>query len=100
MLIEGAFDSCNLAKMNAALDRVCQGTANGEDHLVRTRVAKQIIKCARRGKTTLSELTAAGQRGLIGIVPTEIGLASGREADHDRYRDAKALKLTKALHNL
>lgn len=71
MLIEGAFNSRTLANMNVALDRVCEGTANGEDHLVRKRVAKQIIRCARRGKITLGELTAAGQRGLISIVQPE-----------------------------
>jgi hypothetical protein len=67
MLIDGAFDSRTLANMNLALDRVCEKTAHGEDHAMRKRVAKQIIKCARRGKTTLGELTAAGQRGLITI---------------------------------
>jgi hypothetical protein len=70
MLIEGAFDSRTLANMNVALDRVCEKAAHGEDHPVRKRVAKQIIKCARSGKTTLGELTAAGQRGLITALPT------------------------------
>src|SRR5262249_20775023 len=70
MLIEGAFDSRTLANMNVALDRVCEKAAHGEDHLVRKRVARQIIKCARSGKTTLGELTAAGQRGLITALPT------------------------------
>jgi hypothetical protein len=70
MLIEGAFDSRTLANMNVALDRVCEKAAHGEDHLVRKRVAKQIIKCARSGKITLGELTAAGQRGLIAALPT------------------------------
>lgn len=70
MLIEGAFDSRTLANMNVALDRVCEKAAHGEDHLVRKRVAKLIVKCARNGKTTLGELTAAGQRGLIAALPT------------------------------
>jgi hypothetical protein len=70
MLIEGAFDSRTLANMNVALDRVCEKAAQGEDHLVRKRVARQIIRCARGGKTTLGELTAAGQRGLITVLPT------------------------------
>jgi hypothetical protein len=56
--------------MNVALDRVCGKAAHGEEHLVRKRVAKQIIKCARSGKSTLGELTAAGQRGLITALPT------------------------------
>ena len=70
MLIDGAFDSRTLANMNVALDRVCEKAAHGEDHAVRKRVAKQIVKCARSGKITLGELTAAGQRGLIQVLPT------------------------------
>ena len=69
MIIDGAFDSRTLANMNVALDRVCEKAAHGEEHLVRKRVARQIIKCARSGKTTLNDLTAAGQRGLIKLVP-------------------------------
>jgi len=69
MLIDGAFDSRTLANMNVALERVCEKSAHGEDHSVRKRVARQIIKCARGGKTTLSDLTAAGQRGLIKALP-------------------------------
>lgn len=69
MFIQGAFDLRTLANMNAALERVCKRAAHGEDHSVRKDVAKQIVKCAGRGKTTLGELTAAGQRGLIAIVP-------------------------------
>ena len=69
MLIDGAFDSRTFANMNVALDRVCEKAAHGEDHTVRKRVARQIIKCARSGKTTLSDLTAAGQRGLIKVLP-------------------------------
>ena len=65
MLIEGALDSRTLANMNGALDRVCEKAAHGEDHSVRKRVARHIVKCARNGKTSLGELTAAGQRGLI-----------------------------------
>jgi hypothetical protein len=64
-MIEGKFDSRTLANMNVALDRICEKTAHGEDHAVRKRIAKQIIRCASSGKTTLSDLTAAGQRALI-----------------------------------
>jgi hypothetical protein len=63
-MIEEAFDSRTLANMNVALDRVCEKAANGETHSVRERVARQIIRCAGSGKTTLGELTAAGQRAL------------------------------------
>lgn len=68
MSIEESFDSRALANMNIALDRVCERTARGQEHLVRKRIAKQIIKCARNGKTTLGDLTAAGRRALIEIV--------------------------------
>lgn len=69
MMIGGAFDSRVIAKMNLALDRVCQDVTGGEDHSVRKRVARQIVRCARSGKITLGDLTAAGRRGLIKIVP-------------------------------
>jgi hypothetical protein len=65
MLTDGSFDSRTLATMSAALDRICEETQDGEDHSVRKRIARQIVKCARSGKTTLSELTAAGRRALI-----------------------------------
>jgi hypothetical protein len=64
MLIEAAFDSRTLANMQVALDRVCETVAHGESHAVRKRIAEHIIRCARHGRTTLDELTAAGQRGL------------------------------------
>jgi len=69
MSIEGAFDPRALANMNVALDRVCEKVAGGEKHPVRKRVARQIVKCARSGRTTVGDLTAAGRRGLIEIVP-------------------------------
>jgi predicted MarR family transcription regulator len=63
-VIEGTFDARTLARMNLALDRVCQTIADGETHAVRKRVARRIIKCARRGKTSVEELTSAGQRAI------------------------------------
>ena len=66
-MIEGDFDRWTLANMDAALDEVCRNVPRGEEHAVRKRIAKQIIKCAKSGKTTLSELTAAGQRAMIEI---------------------------------
>jgi len=71
MLIEGAFDSRTLANMNVALDRVCRVVARGEEYPVRKRVARRIIRCARSGKTTLNELTIAGERALLRIAPAE-----------------------------
>lgn len=66
-MVEGDFDSRTLTMMNAALDCVCEKVPRGEEYAVRKRIAKQIIKCAKSGKTTLSDLTAAGQRALIGV---------------------------------
>jgi hypothetical protein len=63
-MIEGDFDRWTLANMNAALDDVCGKIPHGEDHAVRKRIARQIIKCAKSGRTSLGELTAAGQRAL------------------------------------
>ncbi len=63
-MIEGKFDSKTLAIMNAALDRICEQTQHGERHSVRKRIARQIIRCAESGKTTLAELIAAGERAL------------------------------------
>ncbi len=63
-MIEGKFDSKTLAIMSLALDRVCEEALGGEEHSVRKWIAKQIIKCAQSGRTTLTELTAAGQSAL------------------------------------
>jgi len=71
MLIDGAFDSRTLANMNVALDRVCNVATRGEEYPVRKRIARRIISCARSGKTTLAELTIAGERALLGIAPAE-----------------------------
>ena len=63
-MIEGDFDRWTLANMNAALVEVCRRMPHGEQHAVRKRVARQIIKCAKSGRTTLGELTEAGERAL------------------------------------
>ena len=64
MSIEEAFDSRTLANMEVALERVCETVPEGKSHAVRKRIAEHIIQCARDGRTTLGELTAAGQLGL------------------------------------
>jgi hypothetical protein len=68
-MIDGKFDSKTLAKMDVALDRVCETAPRGEQHAVRKRIAREIIKCARSGKTTLDELTSAGERALQELPP-------------------------------
>lgn len=64
MLIDGTFDPRTLTNMQVALERVCETVAEGESHAMRKRIAEHIIRCARGGRTTLDELTAAGERGL------------------------------------
>ncbi|QIG95621.1 MULTISPECIES: hypothetical protein [unclassified Bradyrhizobium] len=66
-MIEERFDSHTLAIMNFALDRVCAEARHGEEHATRKYVAKYIIRCARSGRTTLSELTEAGQQALTKV---------------------------------
>lgn len=66
-MVEGNFDRWTLAYMNAALDEACRKTPQGEKHAVRKRIAKQIIKCARDGGTTLGQLTEAGERARAAI---------------------------------
>ncbi|MGX9429272.1 MULTISPECIES: hypothetical protein [Bradyrhizobium] len=68
-MIESKFDSKTLAIMNAALDRICEQTQHGERHSVRKRIARRIIRSAEGGKTTLTELIAAGKRSLSNLAP-------------------------------
>ena len=63
-MIEEGFDRCTFARMNVALDRVCEKDPRGEQHKVRKRVAQAIIRCARSGQTSLGALTEAGERVL------------------------------------
>src|ERR1700747_408729 len=70
-MIEGSFDARTLARMNVALDRVCEHTPLGEQHEVRERVAQGIIRCAKSGRTTLRALREAGGRAL-GPMPQKL----------------------------
>jgi hypothetical protein len=79
-MIEGRFDRRTFANMNVALDLVCETVPHGEDHIVRKRVARQIIKCATSGKTSLGELTAAGHRALISLGTAAPSVALERSA--------------------
>jgi len=76
-MIEGTFDSRTLARMNLALERVCQTVIGGEAHSVRKRVARRIIKCARSGKTTVEELTNAGERAVLRFTRSQRTSLSG-----------------------
>jgi hypothetical protein len=62
MMIEGDFDARALANMNVALDRVCGKSPSGEQHDVRKRIARAMVRCAKRGKTTLGALTETGEK--------------------------------------
>jgi hypothetical protein len=67
-LIEGAFDSRALANMNIVLDRVC-AKAEMARSTRRASASPGKSSNARSGRTTLGDLTAAGRRALIEIVP-------------------------------
>ena len=96
-MIEGILDPKTLAKMNVALDRVCETAPRGEQHPVRKRIAREIIKCARSGRTTLSELTSAGERALRNCRPAGSGLAQHPEARAEirvsKYRQAAGTRV-------
>jgi predicted MarR family transcription regulator len=78
-MIEGTFDAPTLARMNLALESVCQTVVGGEAHSVRKRVARRIIKCARSGKTSVEELTSAGQRAVMRFARSDSAALSGDE---------------------
>lgn len=89
-MVEGDFDRWTLANMNAALDEVCRKIPRGEEHAVRKRIAKQIIKCAKSGRTTLSELTAAGQHALIGIAASHNAASVPEQATYHEHGIARS----------
>jgi hypothetical protein len=60
VMIADSFDSRTLANTEVALERACKGLSIGaEEHRVRRRIARKILKCAERGDITLGGLTAA-----------------------------------------
>jgi hypothetical protein len=83
-MIAGKFNSRTLAAMNAALDKVCAQVPDGENHAVRKRAAKEIVRCASTGQTALDELIAAGERGLSSRAasPVQLDRQSRRFASH------------------
>jgi hypothetical protein len=65
-MIEGDFSERTLADMTIALERACQQLPKGEDgHEARKFIAQRIIQSARRGHTSLTELTATGKRAVV-----------------------------------
>ena len=64
-LFASEFDERTAANMEVALERACQRLpANRQDHDTRKLIAERIVDAARKGRTTLGELTAAGVEGL------------------------------------
>jgi len=62
---DNEFDERTAANMDVALWRACQRLPpDRQDHETRKLTAEKIIDAARKGHTTLGELTAAGIRAL------------------------------------
>jgi hydroxyethylthiazole kinase-like sugar kinase family protein len=60
-MITDDFDRPIIAKMEVALERACLLLPTGSDeHDARRLVASKIIECAKRGNTSLTDLTEAG----------------------------------------
>jgi len=83
-MIEGKFDSRTLTAMNVALDKVCARVPGGEDHTIRKRAAKEIVRSAAHGQTGMDQLIAAGERGLYSGAggPALFDRQSRRTASH------------------
>jgi hypothetical protein len=63
MIVE-QFDRQTMAKMEAALGRVCERFPHGGKHNDRKRVAQGIVGCAKIGNTGLEALIEAGEHAL------------------------------------
>ena len=64
-MFESEFDERTAANMEIALRLACQRLpADKHDHDTRKFIAERIIDAARQGRTSLTELTAAGVRAL------------------------------------
>ena len=63
-MIFDRFDGRTLANMEVALDRICKGGPEGEDHELRSFIADSLVQCAKKGRTTLGALAEAGEAAL------------------------------------
>jgi hypothetical protein len=63
-MFEGDFSARTRANLEIALDRVCQQSPIGDQHEFRKRIAQALIRCAKKGGTTLGALSEAGEREL------------------------------------
>jgi hypothetical protein len=59
------FDVRTRINMKLALDRICRNRPEGENHGFRRAVAENIIRCALRGRTGISQLVDAGERAVV-----------------------------------
>jgi hypothetical protein len=61
-----AFDETTRSRMEYALELACRGLpAHRQGHEWRRLVAEDIMHCAREGRTSLEDLTAAGRRSVV-----------------------------------
>lgn len=65
MILE-SFDRRVLANMEVALERICEGRPDCEDHELRSFIAESLVLCAKQGRTTIGALTEAGEAALAG----------------------------------
>jgi hypothetical protein len=72
-MIADRFDRPTLAKMEVALERACSALNWGQNHETRRHVARQILRCARRGNVSLEALTEAGSIAATELSPTHGG---------------------------
>ena len=79
-MILGSFDRHTLANMEAALDRICDGRPDCQDHELRSFIADSLVRCAKKGKTTIGALTEAGEAALAGRSIAEVSRREGRYA--------------------
>jgi len=64
-MLASEFNDRTFANMEVALQRACARLSpEFDDHKTRKVIAQKIIECARRGQTSLSQLTAAGADAL------------------------------------
>lgn len=62
------FDHLTMVNMDAVLEDVCRQMKHGGDHESRKFVAERLIECARDGRTTLTDLSAAAGLALRELI--------------------------------
>lgn len=61
-------DQRTAANMDVALEEVCGALPHGGDHETRKHIAKELIRSARRGSTTLGEFKTVARIALNEVV--------------------------------